>query len=71
MREIEGMADGSKLPFHYLFLLHIEGLLENFNPEDDFCEDQLPTLTRIGDKGCKGCTSIIANCREVILGHTE
>ncbi|CAG7827918.1 unnamed protein product [Allacma fusca] len=61
VQEIQGMADGSGIPFHHLYLLHIENLV----PASD-SEPENP------NKGDQGCTSLITNTREaLLLGHTE
>ncbi|XP_021958815.1 uncharacterized protein LOC110854655 [Folsomia candida] len=57
--EIRGMADGCNLPFEKLFLLNIDSMIT------DKDESVVPM------RGATGCTSIICNKEEVLLGHTE
>ncbi|XP_045465203.1 uncharacterized protein LOC123674268 [Harmonia axyridis] len=59
IKELEGIADGSKVPFYKLFLLHIDDVI-------------LPTVHKEGSKQPTGCSSIAINLKdEAILGHTE
>jgi len=54
VEEIHGMADGAGLPFHKLFILHVEYLM---------------TASESGLDN--GCTDIMVNNEEVVMGHTE
>ncbi|XP_069701201.1 beta-alanyl-dopamine/carcinine hydrolase-like [Periplaneta americana] len=61
VRELEGTADGAKVPFHKLFLLHMDDILPSVL-------GQSPT----SNNHSIGCTSICCNQPgEEILGHTE
>ncbi|KAK7578103.1 hypothetical protein V9T40_010308 [Parthenolecanium corni] len=60
IRELEGLADGSEVPFNKLFLLHMG--------------DMIPTI--LGKKDCNdtscGCSTICCNePNAAFLGHTE
>lgn len=60
VREIEGIADGAKVPFHKLFLLHMD--------------DVLPTAAgyKSTDNPAVGCSTICCNQPgQEVLGHTE
>ncbi|XP_025996444.1 uncharacterized protein LOC105198830 [Solenopsis invicta] len=59
LREIEGTADGANVPFHKLFLMHLD--------------DILPNVTGIqGNALPVGCTTIMCNqSGHEILGHNE
>ncbi|KAL3285330.1 hypothetical protein HHI36_019439 [Cryptolaemus montrouzieri] len=59
IKELEGIADGSKIPFHKLLLLHIDDVI-------------LAAVKKEGIKQPTGCTSIAVNMKNgAILGHTE
>ncbi|KAK9501196.1 hypothetical protein O3M35_002268 [Rhynocoris fuscipes] len=56
VRELQGMADGAKVPFYKLFLIHLDDILPN-------------TLKQLCDSK-PGCTTIVINNRnEQLLGH--
>ncbi|XP_025208980.1 uncharacterized protein LOC112604245 [Melanaphis sacchari] len=58
--ELQGMADGSGVPFHELFLMAL----------DDTLPKNLNVTSK--DKGPTGCTSLIINQpNSQLLGHTE
>lgn len=61
VREIEGIADGAGVPFHKLFLLHLD--------------DILPNVVKKGGTTANapiGCSSIVCNIPgQELLGHTE
>ncbi|KAL6443606.1 hypothetical protein ACFW04_001621 [Cataglyphis niger] len=60
VREIEGTADGANIPFHKLFLMHLDDIISNVTVKTQ--ENSLPV----------GCSTIICNqpgCE--ILGHNE
>nr|BDT05250.1 tan protein [Gryllus bimaculatus] len=61
VREIEGTADGAGVPFHKLFLLHLD--------------DILPNVVKRGGSSTNapiGCSTIVCNRPgEELLGHTE
>ncbi|PSN31332.1 hypothetical protein C0J52_24052 [Blattella germanica] len=60
VKEIEGTADGAKVPFYKLFLLHMDDILPNVLGEKPGSEHSI------------GCSSICINQPgEEILGHTE
>ncbi|XP_044270193.1 uncharacterized protein LOC123014935 isoform X2 [Tribolium madens] len=57
--ELQGTADGAKVPFHELFLLHMDNIILNARQED-------------GIKQPYGCSTICVNhAGQEILGHTE
>ncbi|XP_069973840.1 beta-alanyl-dopamine/carcinine hydrolase [Penaeus vannamei] len=59
VREIQGTADGAKVPFHHLMLLHM---------------DQIVPMNsgQARSSGTNGCSSICSNNEgQVLLGHTE
>ncbi|EFA00578.1 beta-alanyl-dopamine/carcinine hydrolase [Tribolium castaneum] len=57
--ELQGTADGAKVPFHELFLLHMDNIILNARQED-------------GLKQPYGCSTICVNRGgQEILGHTE
>lgn len=59
VREIEGTADGAKVPFHKLFLLHIADILPN-------------VVQHKKSDSTNGCSTICINQPgQEILGHTE
>lgn len=59
VQELEGVSDGSKVPFYKLFLLHMDNITTN-------------VCGRSGNTAPVGCSSIILNHRDnVVLGHTE
>uniref|UniRef100_A0A1B6DIH8 Peptidase C45 hydrolase domain-containing protein n=2 Tax=Clastoptera arizonana TaxID=38151 RepID=A0A1B6DIH8_9HEMI len=59
VREIEGTADGACVPFHKLFLLHMDDILPN-------------ALNKKGSDSTNGCTTVCCNYPgQEILGHTE
>lgn len=59
VKELEGTADGANVPFHKLFLLHMDDII-------------LSALKREGVKMPYGCSSICLNQDgQEILGHTE
>ncbi|XP_033223085.1 uncharacterized protein LOC117176852 [Belonocnema kinseyi] len=60
VREIEGTADGAEVPFHELFLMHLDDILPNVVEGTQ------------GQQQPVGCTSIICNQPgQEILGHNE
>ncbi|KAI5702048.1 hypothetical protein M8J75_016059 [Diaphorina citri] len=60
VEEIEGTADGAKVPFHKLFLLHMDDITPNVVHRKSAVE------------GTVGCSSVCCNQKnEVVLGHTE
>ncbi|CAB3226495.1 unnamed protein product [Arctia plantaginis] len=60
VKEIQGVADGAEVPFHQLFLLQMDDLIETVN------ENHIPR----NDTG--GCSSMaFKNSQATILGHTE
>ncbi|XP_063986303.1 beta-alanyl-dopamine/carcinine hydrolase isoform X1 [Diachasmimorpha longicaudata] len=61
VREIEGTADGSNVPFYKLFLMHLDDILPNVVNGDGISTNQ-PV----------GCSSIVCNYPgQEILGHNE
>lgn len=59
IKELEGIADGSKVPFFKLFLLHIDDVMTMAVKKDTIKE---PT----------GCTSVSVNLKDKqLIGHTE
>ncbi|KAI4469450.1 peptidase c45 [Holotrichia oblita] len=59
VEEIQGTADGAKVPFYKLFLLH----LDDITPK---------ASGRNGYKESSGCSTVCVNQKDaVILGHTE
>ncbi|XP_017779046.1 PREDICTED: uncharacterized protein LOC108564492 [Nicrophorus vespilloides] len=59
VRELEGTADGAKVPFYKLFLLHMDNIITNA------CE-------MTGNIEATGCSSIcVNNGEQEVLGHTE
>lgn len=61
VRELQGIADGSEVPFFKLMLLHIDaGILVNE-----------PGVDKPGVQSGNGCSSIICNREDVALCHTE
>jgi len=59
VREIQGTADGARVPFHHLMLMHM---------------DQIVPMNsgKARSAGTNGCSSIICNYEDqVLLGHTE
>ncbi|XP_047468432.1 uncharacterized protein LOC125024676 [Penaeus chinensis] len=59
VREIQGTADGAKVPFHHLMLLHMDQIVPMHSGQ-----------TR--SSGTNGCSSICSNNEgQVLLGHTE
>lgn len=59
VREMQGTADGARVPFHHLMLLHM---------------DQIVPMNsgQARSSGTNGCSSIICNHEgQVLLGHTE
>lgn len=59
VREMEGTADGAKVPFHKLFLLHMDEILPN-------------VLQQKKSDSTNGCSTICINQPgQEILGHTE
>ncbi|VVC86170.1 uncharacterized protein LOC126978819 isoform X2 [Leptidea sinapis] len=60
INEMQGVADGAKVPFNVLFLLQMDDIIETIN------ENHIPRQ----DTG--GCSSIgIHTAHDAILGHTE
>ncbi|XP_059055166.1 beta-alanyl-dopamine/carcinine hydrolase [Achroia grisella] len=60
LKEIQGVADGAKVPFHQLFLLQMDDIIGTIN------DNHVPR----NDTG--GCSSIgVNNPESGILGHTE
>jgi len=59
VRELEGIADGAQVPFHKLFLLHMDNIITN-------------VLEREGQNQPVGCSTIcVNNENQEVLGHTE
>ncbi|KAK9882075.1 hypothetical protein WA026_018921 [Henosepilachna vigintioctopunctata] len=59
IKELEGIADGAKVPFHKLLLLHIDDVI-------------LSAVKKEGNKLPTGCSTIAVNTNnQAILGHTE
>ncbi|KAK7083919.1 hypothetical protein SK128_014954 [Halocaridina rubra] len=59
IREIQGTADGAKVPFHHLMLLHMDQIIPMNSGQ-------------ARSAGTNGCSSICANHEgQVLLGHTE
>ncbi|RZF48090.1 hypothetical protein LSTR_LSTR002156 [Laodelphax striatellus] len=59
VREIEGTADGAKVPFHKLFLLHMDEILPN-------------VLQKKVSENTNGCSTMCCNQPgQELLGHTE
>ncbi|XP_044749400.1 uncharacterized protein LOC123310085 [Coccinella septempunctata] len=59
IKELEGIADGAKVPFYKLLLLHIDDVI-------------LKPQNKEGLKQPTGCSSIALNLKDhAILGHTE
>ncbi|XP_064101131.1 beta-alanyl-dopamine/carcinine hydrolase-like [Macrobrachium nipponense] len=59
VRELQGTADGARVPFHHLMLLHM---------------DQIVPMNsgQVRSSGTNGCSSVCVNHDEhVLLGHTE
>ncbi|XP_067002948.1 beta-alanyl-dopamine/carcinine hydrolase [Anabrus simplex] len=62
VREMEGTADGAGVPFHKLFLLHL----------DDIVSNVIHGPSKSQYINCNGCSSICCNQPgEEVLGHTE
>ncbi|XP_075990771.1 C45 family peptidase tan isoform X2 [Anticarsia gemmatalis] len=60
VKEIQGVADGANVPFHQLFLLQMDDIIDTIN------DNKIPR----NDTG--GCSSIaIKNPHATLLGHTE
>ncbi|XP_012256665.2 uncharacterized protein LOC105686426 [Athalia rosae] len=60
LREIQGTADGAKVPFHKLFLMHLDEIVPS------------ATTGSYGTTQAVGCSSIVCNQPgQEILGHTE
>ncbi|ODN00690.1 hypothetical protein Ocin01_05996, partial [Orchesella cincta] len=55
------MAEGAEVPFYKLFLLHIDSLIAPPELEDEYGKQTSQT----------GCTTVMCNSEEVIIGHTE
>ncbi|XP_012279242.1 uncharacterized protein LOC105699095 [Orussus abietinus] len=63
VRELQGTADGAKVPFHKLFLMHLDDVLPNAL-ETGNTDEKKP------DSG--GCSSVVCNePGQEILGHNE
>jgi len=62
VEEIKGMAEGSDIDFHKLFLLNIDSIM--ITGGGDTCIRSEKTIEN-------GCTSVICHKKEIILGHTE
>ncbi|CAL7943972.1 unnamed protein product [Xylocopa violacea] len=61
LKEIQGTADGANVPFHKLFLMHLDDIVPNVANE----EEQMNTLPI-------GCSTIMCNQPgQEILGHNE
>ncbi|XP_078042397.1 C45 family peptidase tan [Augochlora pura] len=61
LREIHGTADGANVPFHKLFLMHLDDIIPNVANNQDRAND-LPV----------GCSTIMCNQPgQEILGHNE
>ncbi|XP_076040741.1 C45 family peptidase tan [Oratosquilla oratoria] len=59
VREIQGTADGAKVPFHHLMLLHMDQIVPMNSGQER-------------SAGTNGCSSICCNHEgQVLLGHTE
>ncbi|KRT83793.1 hypothetical protein AMK59_4080, partial [Oryctes borbonicus] len=59
VEELEGTADGAKVPFYKLFLLH----MDDITPK---------ACGRIGNKEAVGCSTVCVNQENAeVLGHTE
>ncbi|XP_063235695.1 beta-alanyl-dopamine/carcinine hydrolase isoform X2 [Bacillus rossius redtenbacheri] len=59
VKELQGTADGAKVPFHKLFLLHMDEILPN-------------TTARKSNPNPNGCSTVCCNYPEKeFLGHTE
>ncbi|XP_011549615.3 isopenicillin-N N-acyltransferase isoform X1 [Plutella xylostella] len=60
VKEVQGIADGAKVPFHQLFLLHMDDIIDTVNDNQ---------IVR-NDTG--GCSSVAINTPQAnVLGHTE
>lgn len=60
LRELLGMSDGAQVPFHKLFLLHLDDVLP-------VCVNQKKKMN-----GCQGCSSVCINePNQEFIGHTE
>ncbi|KAK3856250.1 hypothetical protein Pcinc_027283 [Petrolisthes cinctipes] len=59
VRELQGTADGARVPFHHLMLLHMDQIV--------------PKAAGMGrEAGTNGCSSVCTNYEgQVLLGHTE
>lgn len=61
LREIQGTADGANVPFHKLFLMHLDDIVPNVANDQDRAND-LPV----------GCSTVMCNQPgQEILGHNE
>ncbi|KAJ1523424.1 hypothetical protein ONE63_001286 [Megalurothrips usitatus] len=59
VQELQGTADGAKVPFHKLFLLHMDEITPN-------------VAGRPANQGTNGCSTICVNHPgQELLGHTE
>ncbi|KAI4469465.1 peptidase c45 [Holotrichia oblita] len=59
VEEIQGTADGAKVPFYKLFLLHLDDITPKASGRNGFKESS-------------GCSTVCVNQKDaVILGHTE
>ncbi|XP_054276013.1 beta-alanyl-dopamine/carcinine hydrolase-like [Macrosteles quadrilineatus] len=59
VREIEGTADGAQVPFHKLFLLHMDDILPN-------------SVQKKSSESTNGCSTLCCNQpNQEILGHNE
>ncbi|OXA46807.1 uncharacterized protein LOC110855867 [Folsomia candida] len=61
VKEIKGMAEGANIPFYKLFLLNLEVFITS--PAEVWSKDDI--------KEGNGCSSILSNGKELVLGHTE
>ncbi|CAL8102215.1 unnamed protein product [Orchesella dallaii] len=61
--EIRGTADGAQISFDELFMLNMDSILSTI--------DEVRNHNEVSKVGGTGCTTIICNKNDVILGHTE
>lgn len=76
IRELQGVADGAKVPFHKLFLFHMDAIIlaesiDGENLQNKISNDNILQNNLVGNLS-ENCTSICLNQKyNQVIGHTE